>query len=222
VEIVKSYRSRIAFWTSEEDEGIADAFNKGFAASSGVYVLYLNSDDRLAGPEVIGNMVEMIHRHQSPTLIYGDIDYIDRESGRFLRRASISFTRKHFLRGHMFPHPGLFAHRKYFVKYGYFDTTFKFAMDYEWLLRGALKEHIVHVPVLIAKFRTGGTSDSDESRVKNEIIAALRKNGFISSRLGEMKMRCYFLIRATAKYFLRRLGLHAAYLWTKRRLKDFY
>ena len=45
LEIIKKYESRLAYWTSEKDEGIYDALNKGFKLCTGEIMAYLNSDD---------------------------------------------------------------------------------------------------------------------------------------------------------------------------------
>jgi glycosyltransferase involved in cell wall biosynthesis len=202
VEIIQSNESKIAYWKSEKDEGIADAFNKGFAASTGDYILYLNADDKLAHANVVSDMVKGIHEYNFPTLIYGDIDYIDRHSGQLIRHASIPFSSAGFLKGRMFPHPSLFTHRRYFEKYGVFDTAFKITMDYEWLLRGVLIEKVVHIPILVTCFRDGGISTVNNQRVKNETILALKKNGFIRSRFAEARLRAYFYIRTSVKLCL--------------------
>jgi glycosyltransferase involved in cell wall biosynthesis len=44
-EIIEEYRSEIAFWTSEPDDGQADAINKGLRRSRGAFVSWLNADD---------------------------------------------------------------------------------------------------------------------------------------------------------------------------------
>ena len=45
MEIVKKYSDRLAVIISERDRGIADAYNKGIARSSGEWVYFLNADD---------------------------------------------------------------------------------------------------------------------------------------------------------------------------------
>jgi glycosyltransferase involved in cell wall biosynthesis len=47
VSIIKKYESRLAYWVSEEDGGMYDAINKGFARSTGDILGWLNSDDIL-------------------------------------------------------------------------------------------------------------------------------------------------------------------------------
>jgi glycosyltransferase involved in cell wall biosynthesis len=45
IEIINNYQSWISHWTSEKDEGQADAINKGLRTSNGEIVAWLNSDD---------------------------------------------------------------------------------------------------------------------------------------------------------------------------------
>jgi len=208
VDVIKSRESGIAKWVSEKDGGIADAFNKGLSFATGDYLLILNSDDALANPQVLEKMAGKIVENESPTLIYGDCDVLDRGTGTILYRASINFSRDGLRRGQMLPHPSLFTNRSYFEKYGAFDAQFKIAMDYEWLLRGGIKERVVHVPILVTNVRTGGISTLNQSQVVNEIVLALKKNGYISSRWVELRIRGYFSARAFTKVLLKYMGLY--------------
>ena len=45
IEIIKKYANKLAFWTSEKDNGQAEAINKGLSRASGEIVAWLNSDD---------------------------------------------------------------------------------------------------------------------------------------------------------------------------------
>lgn len=217
VDVIKSYGSRITKWVSERDDGIADAFNKGWSLAAGRYVLFLNSDDALAHPEVLGIMSGEIMEHGYPQLIYGDCDVLDRNTGKLQYRASITLTRAGLNRGQMIPQPSLFASRSYFERYGTFDNEFKVAMDYEWLLRGGFSEQIVHVPVLVTRVRSGGISTQDRGRNVREIVRALRKNGQISSGWGEFRLRGYFFARRAAKTLLESAGIYGAFAYWRNR-----
>ena len=194
-EIVKSYATRLSAWISEPDRGIADAFNKGLALSRGDYVLFLNSDDRLASARAVETMVAAIIDAGFPELIYGDCNLIDRVSGKYLYTASIDFPPRAFRWGRTLPHPSLFTSRDYFDRHGNFDTQFRIAMDYEFLLRGAPKSRVVHVPVVITEVRSGGIS-TYSTAVAPEIVRALRKNGLIRTSLGAVSLLAYFRARA--------------------------
>ena len=219
IDIIKSYESKIAKWISEKDEGIADAFNKGLSFVTGDYVLFLNSDDSLANPDVVEIMAHKIIENNFPTLIYGDYDILDRSSSAFIYRGSIKFSSQGMKHGKVLPHPCLFTHQSYFEKYGLFDTRFKIAMDYELLLRGGLKERVVHVPLLVTCVRDSGMSTLNHKHVVDEIILALKVNGYMSSKLAECKMRGYFFMRSLLRSILERIGLYRTFFYMRNRLK---
>jgi glycosyltransferase len=155
--------------------------------------------------------------HGSPEIIYGDCAYLDRHSGKFLRRLEVEFSHAGLLRGKMPPHPGMFSRRSYFETYGKFDLNFRIAMDFEWLLRGAEKVRIVHVPLLVTNMRSGGVSAQNRSHAVNEIILALRKNGYVSSRWDMFGVRFYFLVRLLARKLLQKLGIYELLSYFRRR-----
>ncbi len=45
LEIIQRYSPWLTYWTSERDEGQADAINKGFERANGKLIAWLNSDD---------------------------------------------------------------------------------------------------------------------------------------------------------------------------------
>lgn len=216
-DIIRANAGAISKWISEPDEGIADAFNKGLALVTGDYILFLNSDDALSAPHVLETMAAHISRANFPGIIYGDCDVLDRNSGKVLYRATIKFSADGLRRGQMLPHPSMFASRQYFEKYGSFDTRYRIAMDYEWLLRGGLKERIVHVPMLVTNVRSGGISTQNQHQAVNEIISALKKNKCIASGREELRLRGYFVMREVAKSVLTHLGLYRIFSWIRNR-----
>lgn len=217
VDIIRSHEAGITKWVSEKDEGIADAFNKGFSFSTGDYVLFLNADDALANPEIMQCVAQELVEEDFPVLLYGDCNILDRESDRTLYRVSIEISPEKLLRGQMVPQPSLFTHRSYFQKYGVFDLHHKIAMDYEWLLRGGLAERIVHMPLLITNIRNGGISTLDRPRVVEEVISALKKNGYLASGWPELQMRGYYAIRFWARFLLDAIGMYKVFLALRRK-----
>ena len=195
-------------YRSESDAGIADAFNKGLSLATGDYLLFLNADDMLIGSEIISKVAENIMRENCPVIMYGDCEVVERETSNFLYRATIKFSKKAFLRGKILPHPSTFTSNKYFEKYGEFDKNFKIAMDYEFFLRGVIKESIVHSPLLITRVRDGGISTRNQDKVVSEIILALKKNGYMNSLFDLNKLRAYYLIRRKSKKMLQFLAVY--------------
>lgn len=220
VEIIKSHEAKIAKWISEPDKGIADAFNKGLARATGDYLMFLNSDDALAGPDIIQKIVDAIKENNSPELIYGDYDILNRSSGELLYHGSVNFNPSKIRFGQVLPQPALFVHKSYFSKYGNFDLNFKIAMDYEWLLRGILKERVVHLNWLVTLIRDGGVSTVDQRKVIREIMAALKKNKYFFSAADEFATRSYFFSRYFSKKLLTTIGLYNLFSNFRKRLKN--
>lgn len=220
VDVIKSRESGITKWISEKDEGIADAFNKGLSFATGDYILFLNADDALSDANILKKVAGEILSNDYPALLYGDYDILERDSGEFMYHGRVTFSPQKLIYGQVLPHPCLFTSRRYFEEYGNFDTGFKIAMDYEWLLRGGLKERIVHVPLLITNVRNGGISTLDQNRTVAEIILALRKNGYFPNRFYEYRTRGYFYIRAFSKRVLVTIKLYDAFGLIRNRLRS--
>jgi glycosyltransferase involved in cell wall biosynthesis len=206
LDVIRAHESRLASWVSEPDGGIADAFNKGLARTSGDYILFLNSDDWLADREAVSRVMQAAVRSGHPEVIFGDCDVLDRDTGRLLRRLSMRWSPIAFRLGRMINHPALFTHRSYFQKYGTFDTSYRIAMDFELFLRGVFKSRVVHVPAVITNMRSGGVSMRYRSMVIEEIIRALKKNGVIRTSFGESCYRGYFALRGVLHPLRRRVS----------------
>lgn len=207
LEIIRAHEAGLSRWISEPDRGIANAFNKGLRLATGDYIMFLNADDWLADPDSLARLVGAARALGWPQVIYGDCDLYDRDSGKFLYRASIPYNRAAVLRGATLPHPGLLTHRDYFACYGEFDESFQIAMDFEMFLRGVPNIGAVHVPLLVTNVRSGGLSTRDRPLVLEEIIRALRKNGRLSPGLAEMRLRGYYFARIAVRRIVETLGL---------------
>ena len=59
------------------------------------------------------------------------------------------------------PHPTFFVRREIYEKYGYFNTDFRIAADYELMLRFLEKHRIstYYIPEVLIKMRLGGASN---------------------------------------------------------------
>lgn len=57
--LIKKYEQHISYWTSEPDQGLFDALNKGFARSTGEIMGWLNASDmlQLNGLMVVGSVL---------------------------------------------------------------------------------------------------------------------------------------------------------------------
>jgi len=217
VELIRRHATRLAGWSSEPDAGIAEAFNKGLSRARGEYIMFLNADDALASSSAISKLVQAARASNWPDVIYGDCDLIDRESGEFIYRHVADYDRRRFLNCGTLPHPGMLTHRRYFERFGSFDTSYRVAMDYELQLRGVPETGAVHAAALVTKIRAGGLSAVERSLATDENLRALRKNGYLNSDFDEAWLRAYYRLRHAGRHVLEALGLHRRFELVRRR-----
>jgi hypothetical protein len=84
-------------------------------------------------------------------------------------------------------------------------------MDYEWFLRGANKEKIIHIKKLITLVREGGVSTKNQVKVISEIVRALKKNSYIKTRLMVLIIYMKFISRFMVRVLLQFFGLYGLY-----------
>lgn len=152
LEIIKKYEDHIAYWISEKDKGISDAFNKGVKACTGELVGIINADDWYE-PETIEKVVA---HFEEGDIFYGNNQYWKGESKDYLFKAN-----HHYLDREMtVNHPAVFVKKELYDKHGLFNLDFKCAMDYELLLRfytaGA---KFVYLDELLTNMQSEGVSD---------------------------------------------------------------
>lgn len=133
-EIIQRYQNKLTYWSSEPDQGQADAIKKGFNHTSGEIMAWLNSDDLLL-PGVLSFIGEYFAKHPEVDVLYGNrviIDAVDREIGRWV------------IPGHdpevlawadYVPQETLFWRKRLWDEVGGLDTSFQFALDWDLLLR---------------------------------------------------------------------------------------
>ncbi len=162
-EIVESYGDRISKFISEPDGGVYDAMNKGIGLATGDVISILNSDDAYAYPSVISEVVAKMNSDNSD-LVYGDLQYVDRENTSKVLRNWKSGTLKlnAFKWGWMPPHPTLFVRRKCYDNWGRFNLKLKTSADYELMLRFMHKQKakVSYLPKVLVKMKMGGQSNA--------------------------------------------------------------
>lgn len=215
VDVIRRHEGRLANWSSEPDQGIADAFNKGLDRARGEYVMFLNADDHLAHPQALSGLVDFARARSWPEVVYGDTELLDPATAQVLYRSSIPFSPARFVDAGTLPHAAALTHRRYFERHGRFDTSYRVAMDYEMFLRGVPECGAEHVPFLVSRVRLGGVSARNRRWVVDETVRALRTHGYLSAA-GALRLRVGYGLRGASRRVLEALGLYGALLALRR------
>ena len=207
--ILERNAARIAYWRSEPDRGIYQAWNRALGHVTGDWICFLGADDRYHGPDVMASVAAALNddgiRHR---VAYGDMDMILAD-GSIRHRLGAPWDdarRARFRRGAMIPHPSTFHHHSLFdMAAGRFDETFVIAGDFEFLLRELLDHDPLFIPLVVTDMAGGGLSDRPSSayRVLWEVHRARYLHGLVP----------------TPPWRSRRLNRRLASIWIARNIK---
>ena len=156
-------------FTSEPDDGIYDAMNKGIKAAKGRYLLFLNAGDELASPEVLAFLAPQTEKR--PDFIYGDALEPPKRGEKPLYKRARRY--KHMPWGMMTHHQAMLYDRHLIRdRKLHYSLLYKIASDYDFTLRFLQKsKKIIYVPKPICIFEPGGISQQQ--------VALGRKEQFI-------------------------------------------
>ena len=204
---------------SEKDYGISDAFNKGIKSSKGDIIAILNGDDAYYNDQVFEKVVKMFIKPEI-LFVHGDVYFGDPVYGSNIRKPLLCSVTKAF----PYNHPTMFLRKELYEKFGLFDLSYKYAMDYELVVRFEKEfpefktkgKYFSEHP--IAKMYSGGASWKNELQSIEETKKALQKYDFWNS---SAKMN-YFLriFRTEFKKYLSILNLNFIIkIWRNRKWK---
>jgi glycosyltransferase involved in cell wall biosynthesis len=151
LEIVRENAGVISFAVSEEDQGLYFAMNKGLELARGKYVGILNADD-VYFPNTLELVQAVILKDSNSEVIYGAMSY-------FSQPDKIHFIHSNELSKRMIFHPTCFVSNETYKKHGNFNTKYRVAADYEFIMR-CYKANLKFIGIdnVLASFSDGGTS----------------------------------------------------------------
>lgn len=190
IDVIKKYELDFEgrmMWISEKDRGLYDAMNKGIKMATGDVVGILNSDDFYTSDDVLERVASEL---QNPDIdaVYGDVHFVkDSDLHKCVRYYSSKIFQRSLMRlGFMPAHPSFYLRREYFEELGLYQTDYKIAADFEFLLRVIYKAKIrmKYLPVDMVTMRVGGASTSgfeSHKRIMKEHLRAFRENGIYAN-----------------------------------------
>ena len=174
-EIIAAYGPRLGYWASERDRNLYDAMNKGIAAATGEWVLFMNAGDRFAAPNVLSRIFAGLHREAD--ILYGD--HIRRYSAPQIdRKVPAESPDVLPLRMHC-SHQAMLMRRQLLV-----DRPFALDLlvaDYDVILAAYVGgKRFERVDCVVAVTAQGGRSDSQRFRALGERAMLVRRNGLMT------------------------------------------
>lgn len=200
VDVIKEYENQLnithstinLLWSSEPDNGIYDAMNRGIRKATGEYVQILNSGDILAAPDVTERMMAALHQtsniqHQtSISIFYGNMlksydgkTIINRDTCGSKMYTPESFL--YFYKGTL-NHDCAYIRRDLFEKYGLYNEDMRICADWEWYVRAIVLggEKPIYTNIDVTIFDMNGVS---ESHGKNAELIKKERREYLESIL---------------------------------------
>lgn len=198
MEIVKSYESlfngRLTF-ISEKDKGIYDAWNKGLKLSTGDWISFIGSDDILLEDSIL-EYVKSINKNPGLNFISSKMMLV-KENLEPIRVTGKPWSVK-MKTYNCIAHVGCLQHKSLFQHTNNFNTDYKIAGDYDFLLKCSDIITPYFLPIITVKVREGGVSASQIFRVADEVLKLKLSN---KSRVNFL---CYIdYIIMICKYYFR-------------------
>jgi FkbM family methyltransferase len=138
LEILRRYDDKIAYWTSEPDNGQADAINKGFRRATGELVAWLNSDDFFY-PGALAAAAEAYLADPVAPFYFGNgyrVDRTGRRIAEFFPDGQVHFRRKALVFGlNCVLQPATFIRLGALEQSGLLDESLHYGFDSDLWIR---------------------------------------------------------------------------------------
>ena len=187
VEVIREYENQLnithstihLLWSSEPDNGIYDAMNRGIRKATGEYVQILNSGDLLAAPDVTERMMAALQmKGDGVELLYGNMVKYDYTNNRTLGKSTeVEYSLRQYYTSTM-NHDCCYIRRDLFETYGLYDESLKIVSDWKWFLQtiglGNVKPIYVDIDVTI--FDASGISETNlalRNQERRQVLAEL-------------------------------------------------
>lgn len=167
---IRAYADRschLVKYDSKPDTGIYDAMNQGYELSTGKLLAFFN--DRFTCKDAVSKLVDAIYPDGFETsgeelnskYIGAHADLVYANGDKIVRTWHMG-KQKSIMTGWMPGHPTMLLKREVYEKYGLYDTSYKIAADYEFMVRifKGGENKLAYVPETLVNMFYGGTSNS--------------------------------------------------------------
>ena len=196
VEVIREYENQLnithstihLLWSSEPDNGIYDAMNKGIKMTTGDYCQFLNSGDVLINANCTKQMIEALekannslpnsliisspnHLDNRLSVIYGNMKKV-MPDGTILHdscNGGNAVTLNMFYRGCL-NHSPAYIRRDLFDKYGLYDETLRICSDWKFYLQSLVlgDESVEYANIDMTLFDMTGISETNKDLLNSE------------------------------------------------------
>lgn len=204
IDVVRGYGKRIAKFLSEPDRGITHAFNKGIELAEGDLIGFLNAGDWYE-PEALSIVADAHDGHPDIDVFCGAIRFWEGGRSTIVCHSDPTMLDNET----SVYHPTVFIRKSAYEKFGMYDESYRYAMDYELLLRFKQRgAKFMALDNVLANMPLDGVS------YKNWYAGLLEVRRARSTYFSSLNVEYHHLRAVTMNLgarFLKRSGMNAVY-----------
>lgn len=204
VQVLKDWATAHPYFrfVSEKDKGQSDASQKALNLVNTEYFCWLNADDKLLEGALDVLCDKVASCKYKPAIVYGDYIRIDGDDKVIAERRQPSYNYWDCLHGYLFVQNAAAIFNADMLKAsGGYDTSLRFVMDYDIILKLAKQGRVVHVPRFCGAFRIHATSKTTTiDDVCQEETQLLRtRYGVTTNRVLRKLLECIVKLRVAIR-----------------------
>jgi glycosyltransferase involved in cell wall biosynthesis len=169
--IVRAIKSNKIRYIKKEHSNAPDTRNRCIQEAQGEFILWLDSDDRLAA-NLLPRFQELLTEFSDIDVCYGDVHPFGDTKGfahKTIRYADYYQKNNELLAelvmGNKIPNPGTFVRKNLFLKTGLYNTEFRRAHDYEFWTRACETASFKHIGMVSISWRWHNDNMSAENKI---------------------------------------------------------
>jgi len=176
VEILENYNDpRIKIINNEKNIGLTKSLNKGLKLARGEYIARQDADD-ISMPERLEKELEFLGKNKNVALVGTDYFLIN-EKDKIIDKINCLTESKDLkeklLKGNQFGHGSVMFRRECIDKVGVYREEFKFAQDFDFLLRISEVYDVANISEPLYKWRINIKSVSVKKKMFQDKYASL-------------------------------------------------
>ncbi len=189
--------------TSEPDEGIYDAMNKGIKQATGEFLVFMNAGDCFHDSHVLQRVADLAASSPMSAVVYGDTDVVD-DDGNFLCHRRLSPPEvlgwRSFRKGMLVCHQAFYVNSR-LAKTVSYDLRYRYSADVDWCIRVMKEAEQKYMPmvnahaVLANYLREGQTTLHHRESLKERFRVMRCHYGLLTT----VFMHVWFVFRAFFK-----------------------
>lgn len=207
--IIEEYQkkdNRIILIRNEKNLGLTKSLNKAIKIAKGDYIARMDADD-FSLKDRLEKQLEEIGKDSKIGVVGSNVEIIDFK-GKKIKDVFIENLNEKIFNRNCLVHGSLFFDKKIFTEVGLYNEDFRYAQDYEFLLRIRKKFDLVNISEILYKLRFSSNRLSTKKVFAQIYFTSLAKfnfkkenRGIIYKKIGLVWENIYTFI------FIYKLGL---------------